>query len=134
MAFVILTINKPSGKKEVVEVMVKMTKEECEAEASDATFQGDEDAIWYCFRNKLVEYPMAYGACYLSYKITTDSVDRTGSKIIWVTWNPEDAKPLMKMKYSSTDVTGVNGQMVKVQAGEKGEVTHSEIVKDKGLK
>jgi len=129
LGYLILTIKKPDNEKhDMVVVAAKRTRAECEQEVKDqdAPLKDGESAVWYCFRKALEGFDIAYGGAFFDYE-STDK--RQVQKLVWVTWNPDDAKPKDKMKYSSTNVFKKYSSSfnLKHQAADSDDVTYKEI-------
>lgn len=130
--FLIMQIAVPEGKsKPAVVTKEILNKQQCldEVEAAGVELQKGETASWYCFRTRLEKYDICYGACFIDYK-TGDG--RDGGKLMFITWNTDNAKMAEKMKYSSTKVLNkFNSGPTKHQAADKDDVTYLEIVERK---
>jgi len=139
-AFLIMQIGKPEGGKvEKVLTKVALTTEEVTAavEANQVSVNGNmvtlpkrdekngETDVWWVFRTCIATFPIAYGSCFVEYK-TKDGRDT--DKLVYVTWNPDNAAVKDKMKYSSTKVLNkFTSTPTKHQASDTDDITYSEI-------
>jgi len=143
LAFVIMQIGKPEGGKiEKVLTKFKLTTDEVkEVVAAGSVTVGDktvevkkeskpdannpESDTWCVFRQVIQTFPIAYGSCFVDYK-TKDG--RDSDKLVYVTWNPDNAGVKDKMKYSSTKVLNkFSSTPLKHQASDSDDITFKEI-------
>jgi len=139
-AFLILQIAKPEGSKvEKVITKLAMTLDEVNKamEAGTVEVNGqtkeltlnsktDETPTWCVFRTCLATFPIAYASCFVDYK-TKDG--RDSDKLVFVTWNPDNAGVKQKMVYSSTKVMNkFSSTPLKHQASDADDITYAEIV------
>jgi len=139
-AFLILQIAKPEGSKvEKVITKLAMTNEEVTAAIQAGSYEvngktvtltknvkTDETDVWCVFRSCLATYPIAYASCFVDYK-TKDG--RDSDKLVFVTWNPDNAGVKQKMVYSSTKVMNkFSSTPLKHQASDEDDITYAEIV------
>ena len=111
-----------------------LSKIECEekVKSDPETFRlcGEESATWCVFRTRLATYTCAYGSSLIRYRVEKDS--RDVDKLMFAIWMSDLATTKDKMKYSSTKVMNKFGiTPVKVQAGDKDDISYLEIVKEK---
>jgi len=139
-AFIIMQIGKPEGAK-VQKVITKMcmTNEEVDAAmaageitVNDKTVtltlntKQNETNAWCVFRSCLATFPIAYGSCIVDFK-TKDG--RDSDKLVFLTWNPDNATVKEKMCYSSTKVMNkFSSTPVKInQASDTSDLEYAEI-------
>jgi len=145
-AFLIMQIKKKaSGKGDEVQVVEKVTKEECEKEAAEnagdrGTFKGSfgeqvEDDRWFVFRRHLAAFnkanDFAYGLCFFSCKEDNQFL-RPVEKLVYVKMNTPNATVKQKMIYSSTKVK-VKSMEKDIETDDLDDLEFKTLMKDKKL-
>jgi len=132
LAFIILNIGKKEGGRHdtvnVIENVPRSVAEEefAAAKEAGAKIEDDERAAWYCFRNHLVKYDIAFGAGFLEYK-SKDGCERC--KLVYIYFNRNDSAPMKQaMVYSSTKVyTKIKSMDKNIQASTPDDITFKAI-------
>jgi len=139
-AFIIMQITKPEGGK-VDKVLTKfmLTNEECTAVVAAGSVdvngttvtlpkrdeKAGESDKWLVFRACLSTFSIAVGSCFVDYK---SKDGRDTDKLIYVTWNPDNANVKDKMKYSSTKIHNkFPSSPTKHQAADTDDITFAEV-------
>jgi len=106
----------------------KLYKKDCDAAADGVTLKDGETSVWYTFRKALAEHNIAYGAAFCEYLTSSDK--RSASKLVFVTWNSDNAPMKEKMVYSSTKVFNkMQSGTINHQASDDDDMSYLNIVK-----
>jgi len=102
LEYIIMKIEKVDGFEKVV-----IKERAVKGQSNEEMMNSNENTkgatpVWHRFCQKLREYPIAYGCCYVDYK---SKDDRLVTKLVFVFWSDDEKVGITdKMKYSSTQV------------------------------